>query len=252
MAKRKSLFSPILLALIVLVVIGGVGALVLQDDPKAEIKDLKSMVQVSYGAKKHADSVVQANKGLVLAQKTLGNKHPDTLYFAQALSEAYIQLGDKKNAAAALTREIDLRLAAGQTEAKLQPRRTYAIKFAQEIGDRATATKHAIAVAKGIDMGPGKDPQPVYRTDTKYPPEQFNKGIEGDVVIAYDLDANGTVLDAKIDNAKPALVFDNAALQSFKEWRFTPMIENGMPVPSSGHKFTLMFRLGGQSLAPKG
>ncbi|MBL8644091.1 MAG: energy transducer TonB [Rhodospirillaceae bacterium] len=246
--KRKAMFSPILV-IVILVAVGG-GLFFLREDPKAEIKDLKSVVQVNYGAKKYTESAVNATKGLALAQKHLGNKSPDTLYFAQAVSEGYIASGDKKNAVAALNREIDLRLGAGQTEQKLQLRRTTAIKYAEEIGDKASAAKHAVAVAKAIEMAKGKDPQPVYRTETKYPPEQFNKGIEGDVEISYSLDANGAVLDATVAKAKPAVVFDTAALDSFRTWRFTPMLEDGKPVPSQGHKFTLLFRLGGQNMAP--
>jgi TonB family protein len=242
------MFSPVLV-IVLLAAVGG-GLFFLREDPKAEIKELKALVQVNYGAKKYKDGIANANAGLALAQKELGNKHPDTLYFAQALSEAYMELGDKKNAVAALNRELDLRSAAGQSEQKLQLRRTTAIKFAEEAGDKQSAARHALAVAKAIEMGAGKDPQPVYRTETKYPPEQFSKGIEGDVEITYSLDANGTVMDAKVTKAKPAMVFDAAALESFRAWRFTPMLDGGKPVPSEGHKFTLLFRLGGQNVTP--
>lgn len=247
--KRSSMFSPILVV-VILAVVGG-ALLFMREDPKAEVKDLKSLVQVNYGSKKYNESVANANKGFELAQKNFGLKSKDTLYFAQAISEGYEALGDKRNLVPALVREIDLRLAAGETEQKLQLKRTTAIKYAEEIGNKAIASKQAVAIAKAIEMAPGKDPQPVYRTDTKYPPEQFSKGIEGDVEITYSLDANGTVMDAKVTKqttkAKPPTVFDAAALESFKTWRFTPMLEDGKPVPSEGHKFTLMFRLGGQS-----
>jgi len=214
------------------------------EDPRAEIKELKSLVQVAYGNKKFREVATHASKGLTLALANLGPKSSDTLYFAQALSEAYTELRDKKNALAALNREIDLRLGAGQGEQKVQARRTLAIKFAEEIGDRAAAAKHAVAIAKAIGMEKGKDPQPVYRTDTVYPPEQYAKGVEGDVTISYALDRNGSVLDAKVVKAKPGAVFDAAALNSFKNWRFTPMLQDGVPVESSGHEFTLQFRLG--------
>lgn len=219
-------------------------------DPKREIKDLKSMVQVTYGEKKYKESAANAAKGLQLALANIGAKHPDTLYFAQALSEAYVQLHDKKNALASLNKEIELRLGAGQSEQKLQIRRTTAIKFAEEMGDRRMAAVHALAIAKAIEMGPGKDPQPVYRTDTKYPAEQYNKGQEGDVVIRYSLDDNGSVLAASVVRGTPPDVFNDAALSSFKQWRFTPMVKNGAPVPVSDLEFTVMFRMGGIQAEP--
>lgn len=214
------------------------------DNPKAKIKDLKSVVQVTYGSKNYKDSAKAASEGLTLALENLGPKHPDTLYFAQAISEAYIKLNDKRNAAPALAREIDLRLGAGQTEEKLQARRTFAIKFAEESGDRAAAAKQALAISKAIGMKKGMDPQPVYRPETPYPPDLYTRGVEGDVTIAYTIDPGGSVLEAKVVKATPKDMFDTVALASFMTWRFTPMLENGVAVKSSGHQFTLMFRTG--------
>jgi TonB family protein len=214
------------------------------DNPKAKIKDLKSLVQVSYGSKNFTDSAKAASEGLKLSMESLGPKHPDTLYFAQGISEAYIKLNDKRNAASALAREVDLRLGAGQTEEKLQSRRTFAIKFAEESGDRTLAAKQALAISKAIGMKKGMDPQPVYRPETPYPPDLYRSGVEGDVTIAYTIDANGSVLEAKVVKATPKDTFDTVALASFMTWRFTPMLENGAPVKSSGHQFTLMFRTG--------
>jgi TonB family protein len=214
------------------------------DNPKSQVKELKSMVQVSYGAHKYKESGKAAADGLKIALANFGPKNPDTLYFAQAISEANIKLGDKKNAVSALNREIDLRIGAGQTEEKLQVRRTTAIKFAEEMGDRATAAKQAVAISKAIGMKKGMDPQPVYRPESIYPPDLFLRGVEGDVTVSYALDTNGSVLDAKIIKATPKEVFDKAALANFLTWRFTPMLENGSPVKSGGHQFTLMFRMG--------
>lgn len=220
------------------------------DNPEREIASLKAQVQVAYGEKKFNDVVAAAERGYTLALKAKGPKSGDTLYFAQSLSEGYTELGDKRAALAALDREIELRLAAGQGERKLQARRTLAIKFAEETGDTSAAARHALAIARDIEMGPGKDPQPVYRTETRYPPEQFRRGVEGDVTIEYALDAAGAVTDAKVVGATPPSVFDAAALDSFRDWRFTPMLKDGAPVDSRGHRFTLMFRLGGRNLAP--
>jgi TonB family protein len=217
------------------------------DDPKAKIKDLKSLVQVNYGAKKFKESGANAQEGLKLALEVLGPKHPDTLYFAQAVSEAHLELGEKSKAIAALDREIELRLGAGQTEAKLQSRRTYAIKFAEELGDRKVAARHAVAIARAIEMSKNKDPQPVYRPETKYPRDLYSQGVEGDVTVIYSIDETGAVTQAKVIKATPKDVFDDAAVDSFMSWRFTPMLENGNPVPTSGHEYTLMFRLGGRA-----
>ncbi len=80
-----------------------------------------------------------------------------------------------------------------------------------------------------------------YRT----PLALYQQKIEGDVNIAYSLDRTGAVTDARVASATPARVFDQAALESFKQWRFTPMLDkSGNPISASGFKFTLAFRLG--------
>ncbi len=217
------------------------------DDGKREVKELRSQVQAAYGAKNFKKGVELSQKGLAVAREALGDKAPDTLYFVQAISENTLASGNTRGAISAMKQEIAMRAAAGQDEKKLQPRRTLLIKLAEESGDTLTATDQAVEVSRGIEMRRGKDPQPVYRTPTNYPPSLYQQKIEGDVEIAYSLDATGAVTDARVATSTPARVFDQAALESFKEWRFTPMLDaNGRPISASGFKFTLAFRLGRQ------
>lgn len=213
------------------------------NDPKREIKDVKSALQLAYGQKKFKEVLGLAQKGLELASDALGSKHPDTLYFAQSISEALTELGDKKNAIPALGREIKLRLAAGQSERKLQGRRTLAIKFAEETNNKSVAIEHALAISRDLEMTPGKDPQPVYRPETGYPVSMVSSGVEADVTVEYAIDEDGAVTQAKVVKATSS-GFDQAALDGIKKWRFTPILKDGIPTTSAGHKFTLMFRLG--------
>lgn len=215
------------------------------DDSAREVKDVKAEVQRAFGAKDFRKGLELSQRGLTLARDSLGDKAPDTLYFVQAISENTLALGNMRGTMAALKQEIAMRAAAGQDERRLQQRRTLLIKLAEENGDKLTAADQAVAVARGINMSQGKDPQPVYRAETAYPPELYQQRIEGDVEIAYSLDSTGLVTDARVVRATPARVFDQAALDSFRKWRFTPMIDKtGRPISASGFKFTLAFRLG--------
>ncbi len=215
------------------------------DDPSVELREIRLQIQSAYGADDFKKGASLAEQGLALARKTVGGDSDDALYFVQAASENRIAMGDTRNAIAALKREVSMRAAAGQSEARLQPRRTLLIKLAEENNDLVTAADQAVEVARGINMNFEKDPQPVYRTETKYPPELYRKRTEGDVEIAYSLDAGGAVTDARVARSIPAQVFDQAALESFRKWRFTPMLDNnGQPVPLSGRTFTLAFRMG--------
>src|SRR5262249_36041831 len=144
----------------------------------------------------------------------------------------------------ALKQELEMRAAAGQSESKLQRRRTLLIQMAEENRDPATAIDQTVIIAKSIEMEPGKDPQPTYRTQTNYPPNLYRDGVEGDVYLAFGLTAEGTPINVRVIKATPPDVFNNAAMDSLKEWRFTPVIRAGAPVASTGHHFTLAFRLG--------
>lgn len=215
------------------------------DDSKREIRELKSQVQTAFGTKDFRKGLALSQEGLKVARVALGDDAPDTLYFVQAISENTVAQGNMRAAIAALKQEIEMRSAAGQSESRLQARRTLLIKIAEENNDTLTAVDQAVAVSRGIDMGKGKNPQPVYRAPTNYPVDLYRQKVEGDVEIAYSLDRNGAITDARVATSTPARVFDQAALESFRKWRFTPMLdENGNPVSASGFRFTLAFRLG--------
>ena len=208
-----------------------------------EVKGLKIQVQDRYGAKDWVKGYEIAQKGLALARKALGDKNPDTLYFAQAVSEMALNAHNVSGTMRGLKVELELRSRAGQSEKKLQSRRTLLIKLAEEGGDKSTAIEETVAVARGIAMSQGKDPQPTYRTETPYPPDLFRQHIEGDVEMTFNLDPNGTPSAVRVVKATPPNVFDTAAVESLKKWRFTPVLENDMPVSSTGHHFTLAFRM---------
>lgn len=238
-ASRLTTYS--VAAVLAFVTAGGLSGC---DDSEREIRELKSQVQNAYGSKDFAKGLQLSREGLKIARAAQGDDDADTLYFVQAISENAVALGNMRGAIAALKQEIDLRKAAGHDEKRLQPRRTLLIKIAEESGDKLTAADQAVEVSRGIDMERGKNPQPVYRAPTSYPPDLYRQRVEGDVEIAYGLDPSGAITDARVVNSTPARVFDQAALESFRKWRFTPMLDSaGRPISASGFHFTLAFRL---------
>ena len=236
MATKMRLISAVLLGALVLTSCG--------DDGKREVKTIKEQVQRAYGTKDFAKVLSLSQKGFTLAREKLGDKAPDTLYFVQGIAEGQLAQRNMRGAIAGLKQELEMRTAAGQKEDKLQKRRTLLIKLAEENGDTLTAGAQAVLVAKGIGMADGKDPQRVYYTETEYPRDQYTQRIEGDVEISYGLDATGAVTEARVSKSTPPQVFDQAALESFRKWRFTPMLDRtGKPVASSDHTFTVAFRM---------
>ncbi len=212
-------------------------------DPVRDLKSLKTQVQYRYGKKDFVAGYDLAKKGFEAARSMLGDKAPDTLYFAQAVSENALGKNDIPAAMKAMKVELDLRSKAGQAEDKLQRRRTLLIKLAEENGDKPTSIEQTVIIAKSIGMSAGKDPQPTYRPESPYPADLAKARVEGDVEIGFNLDPTGAPQGLQVIRAVPANTFDIAAMENFRRWRFTPFIENGQPVSSAGHKFMLAFRL---------
>lgn len=63
----------------------------------------------------------------------------------------------------------------------------------------------------------------------QYPVEAAVAGIQGAVQTEIVIDAAGNVTDARVVRSIPML--DEAALKAVQNWRFTPTVVNGQPVP---------------------
>jgi protein TonB len=74
-----------------------------------------------------------------------------------------------------------------------------------------------------------KAPTNVKRVNPVYPPIAQSARVQGVVIIEATIGPDGSVKDAKILRSIPLL--DQAALDAVKQWKFTPTLLNGVPVP---------------------
>lgn len=74
-----------------------------------------------------------------------------------------------------------------------------------------------------------------------YPPEAREAGIGGYVVVRYDVDAEGRVVNARVVESEPEEVFDEAALQAVSRWRFQPVTDDEDPRAVTGLMSRLRF-----------
>ena len=77
----------------------------------------------------------------------------------------------------------------------------------------------ALALFAGCAGGPRTLPL-VSATGATYPPQAKEAGVEGYVVVRYDVDPEGRVVNARVVEATPPGVFDEAALAAVTRWRF--------------------------------
>lgn len=81
-------------------------------------------------------------------------------------------------------------------------------------------------------------------TDLIYPPSAKAAGIEGHVVVTYDVTVEGRVANAVVAEAEPPGVFEQAALAAVRSWRFRPPLQRGEPVEAPARVSEVVFRLG--------
>lgn len=108
-----------------------------------------------------------------------------------------------------------------------------------------TGTQLAEATSLGVGGGSDRDIVPLVRVDPDYPPRARQQGIEGYVDVEFTISPVGTVQDARVIGAQPALIFDSAALTAIRRWRYNPKMEGGVAVARSGVQVRLRFELRG-------
>jgi protein TonB len=94
-----------------------------------------------------------------------------------------------------------------------------------------------------ISAGSDRDTIPLVRVPPDYPARAVNRGIEGWVLVEFTITGTGSVKDAKVVDAKPATIFNDAALKAIGRWRYNPKVENGQPVERRGVRTIIRFDL---------
>lgn len=73
-------------------------------------------------------------------------------------------------------------------------------------------------------------PTPTTRTPPSYPARARQQGQEGRVTLSFVVDVDGTAQDVTVVEAEPPGVFDAAAIDAVRGWRFEPGRDEGSPV----------------------
>ena len=92
--------------------------------------------------------------------------------------------------------------------------------------------------------GPSRPLQLLSGADLVYPDQALAAGVEGVVHVRYDVTVDGRVVNAEVDAADPAGVFDAAALALVRSWRFRPAVEDGESVAAPARISEVRFQIG--------
>jgi protein TonB len=87
------------------------------------------------------------------------------------------------------------------------------------------------------------DYMPLLKVAPIYPPRVAQRRLEGYVIVEYTLTRSGGVRDVRVIEAKPAHVFDQAAIEAARKFKYRPRKVDGefVEVPGVRNRFT--FRL---------
>lgn len=104
----------------------------------------------------------------------------------------------------------------------------------EEVTDKVAWTDRGIFTSiensDGMNINPDFiPPQPVYRIQPQYPQNALRRGIEGFVVLEFDVDEAGRPLNIVVSYAEPERVFNNSAMKAVEKWRYDPIGESGQP-----------------------
>jgi protein TonB len=94
-----------------------------------------------------------------------------------------------------------------------------------------------------MKLGADTDVIPLVRIPPEYPRRAAQKGIEGSVLVQFTITPTGSVTDAKVINADPPGLFDEAAIRSILRWRYNPKIEDGVAVERVGVRTVIRFTM---------
>lgn len=94
----------------------------------------------------------------------------------------------------------------------------------------------------GISTGDGEY-LPIIKVAPMYPRSAAQRGIEGFVVLEFTVTELGTVKDPKVINAEPPGIFNRAAMDAVKKFKYKPKMVDGKAIAVSGIKNIIRFEL---------
>lgn len=93
----------------------------------------------------------------------------------------------------------------------------------------------------GVEIRQNSEAFPMYRTQPNYPMVALQRGLEGWVLLRYDVDTSGSLSNIRVMDSEPRRIFDKEAMRALKKWKFKPALIDGQPVASTGQTVKIQF-----------
>lgn len=92
----------------------------------------------------------------------------------------------------------------------------------------------------GID---NRDARPIVRITPKYPMDAMRKGTQGWVKLAFDVNEVGSVVNVSVIDAQPKRIFDKAARQALRKWKYQAKSVDGKSILQKNRTVQLDFTI---------
>lgn len=94
----------------------------------------------------------------------------------------------------------------------------------------------------GLTVADG-DYLPIVKVAPVYPRRAQTRGIEGYVILEFTVTKSGRVTDPRVVEAEPPSIFNKAAIDAVKKFKYKPRIVNGEPIEVPGVMHRITFQL---------
>ncbi|MFT5277246.1 MAG: protein TonB [Glaciecola sp.] len=86
---------------------------------------------------------------------------------------------------------------------------------------------------------------PIVKVTPVYPRRALQRGIQGYVIVEFTVNKIGAVVDTFVVEANPEGIFDQAAMDAAKKFKYKPRVVNGEPTAVAGVQNRITFKIDG-------
>lgn len=155
-------------------------------------------------------------------QDALAKKTEEEKTKAAAAAAAAQRPPPTQPASPAATPPSDISAQAGQSQRPAPPQPTQSAPAQRPTKSQAAAPAPAPSAPEPAAPKPARTglPDVVSSVQPAYPRDALRDGVSGEVTVAFTVNADGSVSGASVVSSNPRRVFDNAALEAIRKWRF--------------------------------
>ncbi|WMS86624.1 energy transducer TonB [Pleionea litopenaei] len=105
-----------------------------------------------------------------------------------------------------------------------------------------------LSATSGLENGMSLDASdgeylPIVKVAPIYPRRALARGIEGFVILEFTVTPQGTVVDPKVVRAEPEGIFNQAAIDAAKKFKYKPRVIDGKAVSVPGVQNQITFKM---------